>query len=71
MKEKEQFLFNSTLNHICRTLDSAINSDEITDMRLRQKLFALSSFVEFLSAGADVETNGIKDNIATYNIKLK
>lgn len=71
MENNEELSYKNTLNQVCTTLDLAIENSNIQSKELRQKLFALSSFAEFLKAGADVETNGINNNVAEFKIILK
>ena len=71
MENNEELSYKNTLNQVCTTLDLAIENSNIQNKELRQKLFALSSFPEFLKSGADVETNGINNNVAEFKIILK
>ncbi len=56
---------------ICGILDEAIDGEKITNIEDRQKLLALSSFAEFLRAGADVKPMDIVDNVASFKIIMK
>lgn len=67
----EQQKYDELLDNICNSLDRAIEDETITDLAIRQKLSALSSFAEFIKAGADVRLDDLKDNIIKFNIILK
>ncbi len=66
-----QYNFDKLISQISEALDFSIENANITDKVLRQKLFALSSFVEFIKAGADIQTAGIKNNVVAFKVILK
>ena len=66
-----QYNFDKLISQICEALDFSIENANITDKVLRQKLFTLSSFVEFMKAGADIQTAGITNNVVAFKVILK
>ena len=63
--------FYEFLNILCSAADDFIDKNDQSDLLINKKIFAISSFLEFLKAGADVDTFPIEGNDVTFVIKLK
>lgn len=46
--------FNKILSILCDGVERAISENKIIELQYKQKLLAISSFLEFVQAGADI-----------------
>lgn len=63
----------SNLVEILSTTNNSIKKILFEDISLenKQKMFAVSAFLDFILSGADVSVLPIKNNEATFVIKMK
>lgn len=68
---EENIKFNKVLTVLCSELDKIITSNVFDSTVNKQKISAISSFLEFIKAGADISVLPIDDNKATYIVEMK
>lgn len=68
---EENIKFNKVLTVLCSELDKLIASNEFESNANRQKISAISSFLEFIKDGADISVLPIDYNKATYIVEMK
>lgn len=70
-EQKEKQYVNDTIKTLCDIMDKVLNSGDINTITGKQKLCAISSFLEFLRAGADVTTETLENNMLAFIINMK
>ncbi|MBQ7140219.1 MAG: hypothetical protein IJO32_01795 [Bacilli bacterium] len=63
--------FTEYLSHLCKNIDSVIEKDIYKEYAIKQKLYALSSFIEFLKAGASLDVLPIENEKVTFIINIE
>ena len=63
--------FDKTLQMFCYLANQVMNSSEISSVKYKQKMCAITSFLEFIKAGADISVENKTDDKVTFNICLK
>lgn len=69
--QKEILYVNDTIKTLCDIMDKVLKSGNINTIESKQKLCAISSFLEFLKAGADVTTETLENNMLAFIINMK
>ncbi len=69
MREKEEF--NNVLESLCSGLDTIIDKEIFQELEYKQKLYAISSFLEFIKTGAEIKVLPFEDNKATFILITK
>jgi hypothetical protein len=62
---------NEVLEFLCESVKRVIDSEKIEDIKCKQKIYCISSFLEFIKAGADIKVLPFEDGKATFEIYTK
>ncbi len=71
MKDSENIEFYNFIKCLSNYIDDVIKKNTFESNEYKQKLYAISSFIEFLNAGASVRVLPIENNNISFVISMK
>lgn len=71
MNRSDKDNFELLINFLCNNLQSIISKEVIQEKRYKQKLYAVSSFLEFIKAGASVSVLPVENGKVMFVIDMK
>ena len=62
--------FDKILNILCEGVERAIDENKIIELEYKQKLLAMSSFLEFIKAGAQIKMEVNEEGKPTFVVNM-
>ena len=71
MENQDKYMYDKLLNYMCNELDKVIDKNIFVDVKYKKNVMAISSFLEFLRAGATIETKLTENNKIEFILKME
>jgi len=71
MKNQDKYMYDKLLQVMCNELDKVVDKNIFIDVKYKKNVIAISSFLEFLKAGATIETNLTEDSKVEFILKME
>lgn len=71
MGRDDKLLYHNLLKSLCDGLDKIIEDNTFQDVEYKKNVTTISSFLEFLKAGASVTSEFVGDKKINFTIEMK
>lgn len=71
MNNQENQDFDKLINTLCDGINNLIENNKFVSIKNKQRITAVSAFLEFIKAGADVEAPVIEGDKVKFTVVMK